>query len=327
MQLMTDALGGDGRAGAAARVRPRDGHASTPTARPLFADVPATLRVWASHGDFVAARAAGVRGRGDERQRAGRGDGRRPSGGSTALLFHPEVAHTEHGAEILRNFAFDVCGCTRRLDDGVVRRRERSTRIRAAGRATGRVVCGLSGRRRFDRRGAAHPPRHRRSADLHLRRQRPAAAATRPTQVRTRFAEKLHLPLDFVDASRSVPRAPGRRHRSGAEAEDHRRDVHRRVREDARASWAASTSWRRARSTRTSSSRVSVVGPSAAIKSHHNVGGLPERMRFKLVEPLRELFKDEVRAVGRDARASTTSSSWRQPFPGPGPGGAHRWAR
>ncbi len=62
---------------------------------------------------------------------------------------------------------------------------------------------------------------------------------------------------------------------------------------------------------------VSVVGPSAAIKSHHNVGGLPERMNFKLVEPLRELFKDEVRAVGQTLGLED-EFIWRQPFPGPG---------
>jgi GMP synthase (glutamine-hydrolysing) len=62
---------------------------------------------------------------------------------------------------------------------------------------------------------------------------------------------------------------------------------------------------------------VSVVGPAAAIKSHHNVGGLPERMKFKLVEPLRQLFKDEVREVGL-ALGLEEEFIWRQPFPGPG---------
>jgi GMP synthase (glutamine-hydrolysing) len=62
---------------------------------------------------------------------------------------------------------------------------------------------------------------------------------------------------------------------------------------------------------------VSVVGPSAAIKSHHNVGGLPERMRFRLVEPLRDLFKDEVRVLGTSLGLDD-EFVWRQPFPGPG---------
>src|SRR4029079_14346245 len=62
---------------------------------------------------------------------------------------------------------------------------------------------------------------------------------------------------------------------------------------------------------------VSIVGPSAAIKSHHNVGGLPEHMRFALVEPLRALFTDEVRAVG-PSLGLDDEFVWRQPFPGPG---------
>ena len=62
---------------------------------------------------------------------------------------------------------------------------------------------------------------------------------------------------------------------------------------------------------------VSVKGPSATIKSHHNVGGLPEKMNLKLLEPLRDLFKDEVRSLGLELGLSE-DSVWRQPFPGPG---------
>ena len=69
-----------------------------------------------------------------------------------------------------------------------------------------------------------------------------------------------------------------------------------------------------------------MVGPAAPIKSHHNVGGLPERMRFKLIEPLRQLFKDEVREVGLSLGLDE-DFVWRQPFPGPGPGGARSSAR
>ena len=117
MQLMADQLGGPRRAGAVARVRPR-GRQGRPSTRAapanpaaLFVDVPDEIRVWASHGDFVAAAPAGfsVVATSANAPIAAMADAERAL---YAILFHPEVVHTEHGLEILRNFAYGVCGCT-----------------------------------------------------------------------------------------------------------------------------------------------------------------------------------------------------------------------
>jgi GMP synthase (glutamine-hydrolysing) len=134
-------------------------------------------------------------------------------------------------------------------------------------------------------------------------------------QVRLRFA-KLGLPLDFVDASDLfVDRLTG-----VADPERKRKIIGGAFIEvfEARARELGSFDFL-AQGTLYPDviESVSVVGPSAAIKSHHNVGGLPERMRFKLVEPLRDLFKDEVRALGTSLGLDD-EFVWRQPFPGPG---------
>ena len=230
-----------------------------------------------------------------------------------ALLFHPEVAHTDRGTEILRNFAFDICGCTG--DWTMASFVEETVGKIKAQVGTGRVVCGLSGG--VDSTVAAlliHQAIGQ-NLDLHLRRQRRDAdgrgAADPP-------------PLRATEAAAGVRRRVADVPRRGWPASPTRR-------RSARSSAARSSKSSRPR--RRSCGQfdflaqgtlypdviesVSVIGPSHVIKSHHNVGGLPEHMRFKLVEPLRHLFKDEVRAVGKELGLDD-EFVWRQPFPGPG---------
>ena len=171
MQLMADALGGR-----VAHAPQREyGHALIRVEReaPLFASVADELRVWASHGDFVQEAPTGfsVLATSANAPVAAMEDRAR---GLYALLFHPEVAHTDQGLEILRNFAYGICGCTGDwtmtsfIDETI-------GRIRAqVGEQAGRVCPERRGR--FHRRGHSHPSRDRRPADLHLRRQRRAAA-------------------------------------------------------------------------------------------------------------------------------------------------------
>jgi len=194
MQLMTDVLGG--------RVAPAQsrefGHADVTITNGsrLLHDIPKSLKVWASHGDFVAGAPAGftVTATSPSAPVAGIENVDR---GLYGLLFHPEVVHTEHGADILRNFAFDICGCrgdwtmASFVDESVAR-------IRATVGA-GRVVCALSGgvdstvdavllhKALGDRLTCVF-------VDNGLLRLDEAA------QVRTRF-ERLWLPLEFVDAT------------------------------------------------------------------------------------------------------------------------------
>jgi GMP synthase (glutamine-hydrolysing) len=278
----------------------------------LFRGTPARQRVWMSHGDEILEAPPGfsISARSTSARCAAMADEGR---GLYAIQFHPEVAHTAHGMTLLANFLRDVCGCagTWRMSS-FVEVAQRSIRERVG---RGRVLAGLSGG--VDSAVAALLI-HRAIGDRlvclfvdnGLLRQREAA------EVLQTFGESFRLPVRRVDASRDFLAAL----RGITDPEDKRRAIgrvfvevfEREAQQLGEIEFLAqgtlypdlieSTSFR---------------GPSAVIKTHHNVGGLPAAMKLKLVEPLRELFKDEVRRVGRELGLSDEIVS-RHPFPGPG---------
>jgi GMP synthase (glutamine-hydrolysing) len=229
------------------------------------------------------------------------------------MLFHPEVVHSEEGTAVLENF-LDACGCAR--DWNAASFVEQATeQVREQVGPKGKVICALSGG--VDSAVAAMLV-HRAIGDRltcvfvdnGLLRKNEAK------QVRKRFADRLHLKVVFVDASRRfLTKLKGVR-----DPERKRKIIGREFIE------VFKSSMRRAGKAAFLAQgtlypdvieSTSVRGPSAVIKSHHNVGGLPKSMKFKLVEPLRWLFKDEVRKVGLELGLDDEFVH-RQPFPGPG---------
>jgi GMP synthase (glutamine-hydrolysing) len=314
MQLMTDLLGGEVRRSgqrefghahvqvAAAAVRPR-----------LFEGVPDAFKVWASHGDDVG----GVPGGFSIAATSSTAPivaMEAPERALYGLLFHPEVVHTEYGKDILRRFAYDVCGC--RGDWTIASFIEEATaRIRNQVGPTGKVVCGLSGG--VDSTVAAMLM-HRAIGDrlTCIFVDNGLLRYDEANQIQKRFREKVQLPLDFVDASDIfLSRLDG-----VTDPEQKRKiiggtfiDVF-----EQRATELGGFGFLGQGTLYPDViESASVLGPAVVIKSHHNVGGLPERMKFALVEPLRDLFKDEVRRVGLDLGLEKEFVV-RQPFPGPG---------
>ena len=271
------------------------------------------LQVWMSHGDRITALPPGFQSIGTSANTplCAIAEPRRKIYG---IQFHPEVAHTPRGGELLRAFLFNVAGLSPSFTP-LSFSEEAVEAVRTKVGPTDRAICGLSGG--VDSSVAAVLC-HRALADrlTCVFVDNGVLREGEAEQVVHLFRDTFHMPLLHVDARERFLTAL-----RGVTEPERKRKIIGGVFIDVFQEEAAKipgVKWLVQGTLYPDViESVSTKGPSAVIKSHHNVGGLPERMNFGLVEPLRELFKDEVREVGA-AMGLPRELLWRQPFPGPG---------
>jgi GMP synthase (glutamine-hydrolysing) len=277
----------------------------------LFHGLPSRLQVWMSHGDTVLEAPAGFETRAttDSIPIAAFADPKRRIYG---VQFHPEVVHTPRGTELFANFLFRIAGCepnwsmasfveakTREIREQVGKGK---VLVALSGGVDSSVMATLIARAVGDQLVAVFVDNGVvRKGEL--------------IEVRDMFSSRFNLTcIDagtrFLKKLRGVSEPERKRKIIGAE-------FIRVFEEEARRHGSIKYLAQGTLYPDLIESRSAFGGPSATIKSHHNVGGLPERMNLKLIEPLKELFKDEVRALGRELGLPENIVG-RQPFPGPG---------